>query len=137
MPSVPIDGGSIEFSRLSALLDTNVLVALFDPGDHDHSQAEAVLELEDKYTWIILPPVIVETVGLLLRRTKSRSLTLELIDWMLNPGNRVLLVPDPNHPVDLAEVTRMHHDWMGRYSVDFVDAYVMQSADRLTRLCNL
>ena len=137
MPSISIDGGSIQLSRRSGLLDTNVLVALFDPRDRDHDQAEAVLESEDDYTWVVLPPVVIEAVGLLLRRTKDRRLTIELIDWMLNPGNRVLMIPDPNHPLDVVEITRKHSIWMNKYSVDFVDAYVMQSADRLTRRCDL
>jgi hypothetical protein len=97
----------------------------------------APLNATDPYDWVVVPPVIVEACGMLVSRRKNRRAAMWLLAWMLTPGGRVILLPDPNHPMEAAQVLDAHAGWMRKYEVDFVDAYLMHAADRLTRACSL
>ena len=135
MPLFAIQSMNLDLPRNLALLDTNVLVAFANDRDGNHDQACLVVE-EAEYEWLVPPPVVVEACGLLDRR-RGRDYVLRLLTWLLTPGMGVRLLPDPNHPIELAQAMRGHSRWMQRYEVDFVDAYLMQIADKLTRACDL
>src|SRR3954463_6701666 len=93
MPIFPIPGGEIDLPRNLALLDTNVLAAFANEEDSLHEQAKFFIEDENYFSLIVVPPVIVETCGLLAKRTYQAKL-LALLQWLWTPGNVIFL---PSH----------------------------------------
>jgi len=122
--------------RNIALLDTNVLVAFADNRDQHHEQALLFLESEDRFRWLVTRPVVVEACGVLMSR-RDRRIVLGLLTWMLSPGSNVVLLPAPHPPLDVEAVLWEHSRWMQRFGIDYVDAYLMEIAHRLTTVCEL
>jgi predicted nucleic acid-binding protein len=129
MPTLKIAEQTIELPRKLGLLDTNVLVALADKADQFHNDASIVIE-ECDYELAISYPVIVEACGLLSSRRGHRSV-LNLLELLLQPGSFWLL---PGcHPV--LETQRMlvaNVTWMQKFSIDYVDAHLMDLASVVT-----
>jgi predicted nucleic acid-binding protein len=125
MPLLQLPAAEFDLPRKLALLDTNVLVALADPRENLHADANYVIE-EIRYTWLVMPPVIVEACGLLIRRRRIQE-TWALAEWLLDPGNAILL-PDLHDVRKTAESFEAHTRWMRRYGVDYVDAYLVELA---------
>jgi predicted nucleic acid-binding protein len=136
MPTISLLSEDVEFGRHSALLDTNVLVALHDDRDQNYEQAQLVIESESSYQWLITVPVIVEACGLLGSR-RGVTEVYSLLAWVFDPGSDIVIVPEMHQPNSLKQLTQSHSEWMRRYSVDYVDASLMNLADRLTRSCDM
>jgi predicted nucleic acid-binding protein len=135
MPQFNIPGAALELPRNLALLDTNVLVAVIDERDQHYEQTAIFVDGEDRFRWFVAPPVIVEACGMLTRR-RGRSKALELFRWLLTHEN-VVLLPALHAPVDVHLMLVSQAEWMRRFEIDYVDAYLMDVADKLTSACNL
>lgn len=133
MARFDIAGTDLELPRNLALLDTNVLVAFADNEDNNHEQALLFLENVDNYSLTVAPPVVIEACGLLLRR-RNQDIVLNLLGWLLTPGN-VILLPAPHSPKDVGSTLSSHRDWMRKYEIDYVDTYLMEIAHRITCIC--
>lgn len=121
---------SYPVGRNATIIDTNVLLAAFWPADERHEDSRTfVFEVA---TEIIVPsPVLVETWGLLVGRSKRWDYGLEMLGWLLNPGNAVLLIDSSGAPLSgIEQVIRGSH-------VDCVDAYLVHLANSVTTICNL
>lgn len=131
MPEIVRPEQLVQVPRNLALIDTNVLVAYHDHRDNLHEQAEQFIEAGEEYILLVAPPVIVEACGLLTIRT-NRPTTQKMLDWLLTPGN-VLLIPDLSVHADETSDLSHKSSWMEKYKIDFVDIYLMSIADHLTR----
>jgi predicted nucleic acid-binding protein len=135
MPEIVRPEQLVQVPRNLALIDTNVLVAYHDQRDNLHEQAEEFIEAGGDYILVVVPPVIVEACGLLTRNA-NRPTTQKMLDWLVTPGN-VLLIPDlPAHADETIELSHKS-SWMEKYKIDFVDVYLMRIADHLTRYFEL
>lgn len=135
MVAFKIAEGELDLPRNIALLDTNVLVAYVNPADQHHAQASLFIESEDKYILVVTPPVIVEACGLLSKR-RDRQLALGLLAWIRTPG-KVMLLPTPYPPLETEPVFISHSDYMKVNELDYVDTYLMETANRISRVCDL
>ena len=101
-----------EMSRRAVLLDTNVLVAAFWPPDERHKDARAFLDMmEDE---VIVPmAVITESWGWLVGSRRSWGDGLQLLTWLNNPGNTILIPQNVENFSHVREITHsMHIDWV-------------------------
>lgn len=135
MPIFGVPAGELDLPRNLALLDTNVLVALANPGDQHHEQARLFIDAEDRFELGVIPPVVVEACGLLSRR-RDRGVALELLTWIKTPGN-VRILPSPHAPLEVSEIFVSHTSWMQQFDLDYVDTYLMETANRISRACDL
>ncbi|WP_332659843.1 PIN domain-containing protein [Brevundimonas sp.] len=136
MPFFKIAGADLDLPRNLALLDTNVLVAYADDRDNGHEQALLVIDdLGESYKWLVAPPVIVESCGLLMSR-RGEGAVLKLLGWLLS-SPIITILPSPYPPLSAQSSLRLHTDWMQRLSVDYVDSYLMQAAHLITTECSL
>jgi hypothetical protein len=109
----------LDLPRNLALLDTNVLVAYANDEDALHDQAQLFIESQDEFELIVVPPVIVEACGLLAKRRLQRTV-FYLLNWILTPGN-VVLLPSPHPPLAVNEILAGHTSWMTKSpSGDFI-----------------
>jgi predicted nucleic acid-binding protein len=136
MPTFDFGGVALDLPRNIAFLDTNVLVAHQLPEDQDHDQAEAFLEAGPDYELLVTPPVLVEACGLLTSRS-GRDAVGRLLLWLLTPGHNVRVFPAPHSPLDVSTVLNAHVIWMRKFDIDYVDAYLMEAAHRLTEMLDL
>src|ERR1700683_5368049 len=91
MPLNKFLGNEIEIRRDATIIDTNVLVAAFWPEDARYADTrEFLFEMADEV--IVAVPVVVETWGMLVGKAKRWDCGLELLNWLTNPGNEVILV---------------------------------------------
>jgi predicted nucleic acid-binding protein len=134
MPIFPISGAELDLPRNVALVDTNVLVALADDRDQHHEQTVLFFEAGSDYQLLVAPPVIVEACGMLIRRRREQRAALGLVRWLLTLGNAIVL-PAPHAPTDVNAVLFDHAGWMRKFEIDYVDAYLMEIAHRLTTVC--
>lgn len=134
MPLFPIPGGEIDLPRNLALLDTNVLAAYANPDDGLHDQAKLFIENENVFNLIVVPPVIVETCGLLSKRTMQTRVA-SILRWLWTPGN-VVFLPSHHFP-HLAHALTMHAAWMSKFNIDYVDSYLIETAHKITHACEL
>lgn len=134
MPIFPIPGGEIDLPRNLALLDTNVLAAFANVDDDLHEQAKFFIENENEFILLVVPPVIAETCGLLSKRTMQSRL-LNLLQWLGTPGNVIFL---PSHHFPTLPATLISHThWMRKYNIDYVDSYLIETAHKITQVCDL
>lgn len=132
MPTYTFPTPTVEIPRASMLIDTNVLVSRFLPGDEREEDATAFLELmrEQLITPILPVPVIVETWGMLCGRSKSFDSAIRFVTWFNDPGNALLL---PQHCERFGQVEQV----AAMLRVDFVDALLVHLADELSEKCGL
>lgn len=137
MPIYAIEGVEIELPRNLAILDTNILIALALPDDEFHAEVEQFFEDQDKFIFGVPPPVIVEACSFIIGARKRHDLALKLLQWLLTPGSGVILLPAPHGPGEREVQAFLSADsaWMTKHNLDYVDAYVMQMADMVTRYC--
>jgi hypothetical protein len=60
---------------------------------------------------------------------------LSLLQWLGTPGN-VIFLPSHHYPT-MSDALIGHTDWMRKYNVDYVDSYLIETAHRITKTCNL
>ena len=135
MPMLTINGVELDLPRNVALLDTNVLVAYADDRDNDHGVALLAIDDNTDYLWLVTLPVVVESCGLLGRRRGDRAV-LDLLLWLLTPGN-VILLPGSHPSLSADEAIRLHSEWMRQYVLDYVDSHLMDLANLLTEKLGL
>jgi predicted nucleic acid-binding protein len=130
MPIFQIPPFEIDFSRRAVLLDTNVLYAAFAQEDQHKDNALVFLDIWDGD--ILIPiSVIVETWGMLVGgKKKNLRAGLDLLDWLMNPGNRAFLLPQ-----DINDAEFMHKS-IRQIQIDCVDALLMSYANAVSEQCN-
>lgn len=112
-----------------ALLDTNVLVAMFNENDERHGDAIAAVDIGE-FRWAVCKPSIVEAWNLLVGRVKRPDFAYNMMVWLLTPGN-VIFINDGGQKVETL------HSYSSRHHVDIVDAALLDLADKLTRQCGI
>jgi predicted nucleic acid-binding protein len=135
MPLLTVLQQEIDLPRNIALLDTNVLVAYFDDRDNDHDQSVLVLEENIDYAWVVTLPVIIEACGLLASR-RNLSVVIRLLNWILTPG-QVVVLPGSHPTLSSDGVLASCRGMMSRYSLDYVDAHLMDLAHNITQQFDL
>jgi predicted nucleic acid-binding protein len=137
MVAFAIDGAELELPRNLALLDTNILVALAYEHDPHHLEATLFVEEQQDFVLGVPPPVIVEACSFLIGKLKRRDRAEWLLQWLLTPGTGVRLLPAPHGAGELELQTFLGADsaWMALYKLDYVDAFLMQMANRITIAC--
>lgn len=128
MPSHQIAGSSFDVSRRGVLVDTNVVVAAFSPGERFHERARFLL-MEANERLYLPASVLAESWGMLAGSKGRRDHAVEMLAWLLEDMN-VLLVPD-EALVDAVTET------VNRCHVDVVDSLVSLLAARISRSCSL
>ncbi|MDF3856598.1 PIN domain-containing protein [Paracoccus pantotrophus] len=139
MPIFPISEVELDLPRNLALLDTNVLIALFDKGDANYEDARYFLEAHTELVLGIAPPVIVEACGIFIGKMKRSDLAAEMLQWVITPGTGLRLLPAPHQLSEPAILQYLSADagWMRDWRVDYVDAFLMQMAHQITKVCSL
>lgn len=131
MPQYVIDQTVLEIPRDSMLVDTNVLVAAFLPGEDADRHYYATYILEENGRPLLVPmAVVVEALGFIIGSRRNFGAGLFLLAWLNTPGRATLV---PNHSVELGETHRL----MNRHSVDCVDAMLVELATDITNVCLL
>ena len=118
-----------DLPRNIALLDTNVLIALVDPNDGWHEHTISALDMGE-YRWAVPHATLLEAWNFLVGRQKRRDLAYRLMDWVLTPG-QAIVVGDAIEPVSSA------HKYSQRFGIDLVDANLLDLADRMSRECSI
>jgi predicted nucleic acid-binding protein len=132
MPIYHIAPLDLDFSRRAIILDTNILVAAFNPRDQKHDDAKAFLDMiEDP---IIVPvSVVIEAWGVLVGGSRSSSIWrygFELLAWVTNPGYATLILQNIDSFNHIQEIMKTMH-------VDCVDACIMRLGHEMSDQCNL
>ena len=132
-----VEGAEIDLPRNLALIDTNILIAMADPNDEDHDYALLFFEEQQDFELAVAPPVIAEACSLLIGSRKRRDRAEWLLNWLLNPGSGVRLLPAPHGSPEVAVQRYLGSDvsWMRQHKLDYVDAYLMQMAHQITSSC--
>ena len=123
MPIWSVPARDYDLPRTLALLDTNVLVALFDPNDALHLDTAAAVDL-GQFQWGVSEAVVIEAWNFLAGRVGRPELANQMLQWLLTPGN-VILIGDENEGIETA------HIYSQRHRVDIVDARLLDLADRI------
>jgi predicted nucleic acid-binding protein len=129
MPGWLVPERLYDLPRDIALLDTNVLIALADPRDSWHEHTLAALEIGE-FTWVVTHASLIEAWNFLVGKLKRKDLAYQLMSWVLTPGH-VILMGDAIEPVSAANV------FSQRFSIDLVDAGLIDLADRVSRECGI
>ena len=129
MPQWIVPQRECELPRNIALLDTNVLVALFDQNDPRHADTEAAIDLA-QFAWGVSYAAIIEAWNFLVGKVTRPDYAIQMMEWILTPGN-VALIADEYEQVDAA------HGYSRRFGVDIVDAALLDLAHRITQACSL
>lgn len=137
MPTFAITGSELELPRNLALLDTNILIALADPDYPHHPDIKTWLDYQEDYILGVPPPVIVEACNFITGKLKRPDRADFLLRWLLTPGNAVRILPAPHDVAESAVQTYLGADveWMAQHRLDYVDAFLMQMANRITDAC--
>src|SRR4051794_20270653 len=92
MPIYTDGGHGIEINRAVTMIDANVLIAAFSPGEgRRHSDAIGFIENPgywDIAQWLVPTVVVVEAWGMLTKQGDQRA-GLEMLRWLEDPGNPV------------------------------------------------
>jgi predicted nucleic acid-binding protein len=113
------------------LVDTNVLIAAFLPGEDEEKNYYALYTLEEYGRPILVPiAVVVEALSFIIGGRKTFRAGLYLLAW-LNTLGRATIVP--SHRPDVYGT----FDLMQRLSIDCVDAMLAELATDMTETCVL
>lgn len=121
----------VELPRNVALLDSNFIVALANEKDSSHAQVVEFLEADFDFTWILTHPVLVECSGLLSRR-RDKAYALQVISWFTEFSSRRHI----NSTFILSDEGSAYADaqhLMNVFSIDYVDAFLIEVADKISR----
>ena len=129
MPNWLVAEREYDLPRDIALLDTNVLISAVDSRDDWHNHTLTLLDL-GQFRWAVSHASLVEAWNLLAGREKRKDLAYKLMQWVLTPGE-VILVGDAIEPVSAA------HEYSSRFQIDLVDAGLLDLADRMSRECDI
>jgi predicted nucleic acid-binding protein len=130
MPIWGVQAREYDLPRNLALLDTNVLVAMFHPEDARHDEAVVAINDLGEFHWAVSEPVIVEAWNFLAGKVGRTDYAVRMMQWLLTPGN-VTLIGDESERVEVA------HAYSVTHRLDIVDAWLLDIADRISRTCNI
>lgn len=116
---------ALDLPRNLALLDTNVLVAYWDPKDRYHGEAAAVLDLAD-FSWAVTRSVVVETSSFLTGKLKRPDLGHAFLDWVMTPG-QLIRIGETTLSMEVAK------QYARQFGVDFVDATLLDLANQISK----
>jgi hypothetical protein len=129
MPIYQAPNFEIDLSRRSVFVDTNVLYAAFARTDQRKENAKAFLEVWDG-DFLIPASVAIETWGMLVGSDRYWLGGFEFLDWLRNPGNAAILLPQAiNDAESVYQTTKEIH-------IDCVDVFLMRFAHEVTLQCN-
>lgn len=129
MPRWEVPLRTYELPRDIALLDTNVLISFIDPSDRWHENTNLVLDCGE-YRWAVSHANLLEAWNFLVGRKKRPDLAYALMRWALTPG-KAILVGDAIEPVSTA------HKFSEKYTIDIVDAGLIDIASRISHDCKI
>ncbi len=111
----------------SRLIDTNVLVAYFDPSDKHHESAKNFIDYLALELQVPLVPVsvVVEAWGVCPEKERHK-----MIEWLAQPGN-IEILPEDSDVYAIATTTAT------KYDTDIVDALLIHHAKAVTSQCSL
>lgn len=135
MAEFAIDGDTLDIPRNIALLDTNVLVAYFNTEDSLHHDTRAYFELYDDFVMGVTPPVVVETCGMLMSRTRAWNVQ-QMLEWLMTPGT-AFVFPSHFRPMLVSDILHENSNWMRDRELDYVDSYLMHTAHSITTKCEI
>ncbi len=115
---------SYQLSRNLVIVDTNVLVAAFLPGDQNYEMAQLLFDRDFAENILIPTSVIVETWGMLTRRERDYQVRRDFLIWLTNPGSGVIPV------LDDAEF-ELTAEQMKKERIDCVDVLLLRLATQL------
>ncbi len=128
MPTFELARQRLDISRDAILLDTNVLVGAFLPGDQNHDVCQLIFDMPEQ---LLVPlSVVVESWGLLVGSRKRLDCGLQLLAWLANPGTDAYVI----HHADEIDSVRV---LVGEVNVDCVDALLAYMANTVTEQCEL
>lgn len=131
MPTFQLDAITLEIARDSLLVDSNVLVAAFLPGEPQGRKETALSILEASGRPILVPiVVVVESLGFIIGSRKQSTAGMKVLAWVNTPGNATLI---PAYRSDVHETYRL----MDRLAIDCVDAMLAELATEITASCVL
>lgn len=126
MPFYAVPSYQEQVRRDTVILDTNVLVAAFWPRDQYHEDARYFID-EWAAPFFVPLAVLVESWNMLVGSLKYWTGGIELLMWLVTPGNNVRLLPhNAAHFDDVTELVRAVH-------VDCVDSFLSRLADDVSR----
>lgn len=131
MPNWLIPERRYDLPRNIALLDTNVLISLSDASDGRHRNTIDVLDFGE-FRWAVAYATVVEAWNFLVGRHKKRYEAYRLMEWVLTPGEVILL----NEAIETHEL-QVAHVWCKQLKLDIVDAMLVSIADKISRECNI
>lgn len=132
MPDVNIQGGMLTLPRNIALIDTNLVVARFDPNDEHHAAAVLTLDEDTRYEWVLTGPVLVESCGMILSRAGAAALA-RFFSWVVTPGRGIIVMSVAEGPNEHSSRWQEHAEFSIARNLDFVDAYLMRVATILSK----
>ena len=127
MPSWLVPQREYEVPRNIALLDTNVLISMFDRADARCADTWAAIDL-GSYHWAVTHGNMIEAWNFLVGKVKRLDYAYDMMKWLLTPGS-VLTIGDALEDIKIAD------RYSRTFGVDIVDAALMDIADRLTKDC--
>jgi len=132
MPTYRTESCEVDVRRDLLLLDTGLLVAKFLPEDRKHDDAETFLELYGEERQLAVPiPVVIEAWGFLVGSRKRWDCGMELLSWVSNPGNAIVLLSQNIDDFDDVRcLSRLIH-------VDYIDASLSCLANDVTMQCGM
>lgn len=128
MPTLLFPHPEVDLARNAAILDSNVLIAAFNPRERTRHDVAQVFINADEYALLVPAPVIVETWGMLASRLKDAAQGIAFLTWLGTPGTATVL---PEQGVPIEELLNA----MERIPMDVVDAMLLRLARRITDEC--
>lgn len=127
MPEYAVENRSCWIYHHTRMVDTNVIVAYFDPDDKHHESAKTFLDYlaEQGHVPLIPLTVIVEAWGVCPEKYQH-----SMIEWLAQPGN-VILLPEDSALYSAATLIAT------KFKTDIVDALLIQYAKVVTDRCAL
>jgi predicted nucleic acid-binding protein len=129
MPDFRIAEKVIDISRNAMLVDTNVLVAAFWPGETPGRRDNAQFVLNEYDRPLLIPSaVIVEAWGMIVGAKRGSGDAL--LTWLNLPGRATIV---PTYKQDVIEPHRL----VTGYGIDAVDAMLVELATEMSDQCSL
>ena len=124
-----IAGQTVGYERNVAFVDTNIVLDAFSD-DEDKAGLAQLMLIEGDYQVFVPWPVVVEACGMLSKGVEQLK-RQAMLDWFMQPSTPDIL-PSPHHADDLMSVFGEQVECMRKWSIDYVDAHLMEVAHRFT-----
>ncbi|WP_068305686.1 type II toxin-antitoxin system VapC family toxin [Pararhodobacter sp. CCB-MM2] len=125
-----LPSSSVTLPRNVALLDSNFIVGLIDERDQHHDQAQEFFSADFDFVWILTHPVLIESSGLLSRR-RDQPYAAKVMSWFTEASQRRHI--NATHILEKeGEAFSEPHHIMRTFRIDYVDAFLVDLADRIS-----